>query len=140
MFIRSLISTYEKKDAIVVPSSALKKKENDYFAYVIHKEEAKAAAEPPAAKDKNKEKIKGLFGIFKGKQKEESKPEAKMPKEKPAEYGTIEVRKVSVGYMAEDLVEIAKGLSEDELVVSEVQEEFKDKARVEIAEVQEGTL
>lgn len=140
MFVRSLIATYEKKDALVVPSSALKKKENDYFAYVIHKEEAKVAAEPLAGKDKKKENARGLFGIFKGKQKEEPRPETKAQKEKPAEYGTIEVRKVSLGYMSEDLVEIGKGLSEDELVVTEIQEEFKDKARVEISEVQEGII
>lgn len=140
MFIRSLISTYEKKEALVVPSSALKKKENDYFAYVIHKEEPKPLTDI-AAKDKGKSKAKGLFGIFKGKAKEEPKPAAQTgPKEKPAEYGTIEVRKIGIGYMSEDLVEISKGLSEDELVVVEVQEEFKDKARVEIAEVQEGVI
>lgn len=140
MFVRSLIATYEKKDALVVPSSALKKKENDYFAYVIHKEEAKVAAEPLAGKDKKKENARGLFGIFKGKQREEPRPETKTPKEKQAEYGTIEVRKVGLGYMSEDLVEINKGLNEDELVVTEIQEEFKDKARVEISELQEGII
>jgi membrane fusion protein, multidrug efflux system len=140
MFIRSLIATYEKKDALVVPASALKKKENDYFVYVIHKEEPKPASEPAAGKDKKKEKAKGLFGIFKGKQKEEPKPDVNRPKEKPTEYGTIEIRKIGLGYMSEDLVEVNKGLNEDELVVVEVQEEFKDKARVEIAEVQEGIL
>lgn len=140
MFIRSLISTYEKKDALVVPSSALKKKENDYFAYVIHKEEAKAATEPLMAKDKKKEPPKGLFGIFKGKQKEEPRPEMKGPKDKAAEYGTVESRKIVIGYMSEDLVEISKGLNEDELVVTEIQEDFKDKAKVEITELQEGIL
>jgi len=140
MFIRSLIATYEKKDALVVPASALKKKENDYFAYVIHKEEPKASSELLAGKDKKKDKPKGLFGIFKGKEKEEPKAASNAPKEKPAEYGTIEVKKVGIGYMSEDLVEVDKGLNEGELVVTEVQEEFKDKARVEIAEVQEGVL
>lgn len=140
MFIRSLIATYEKKDALVVPASALKKKENDYFTYVIHKEEPKAAAEPIMGKDKKKERAKGLFGIFGGKQKEEPRPEMKLSREKPIEYGTIEIRKVSLGYTSEDLVEIEKGLSEDELVVTEIQEEFKDKAKVEISELQEGIL
>jgi membrane fusion protein (multidrug efflux system) len=140
MFVRCLISTYEKKDALVVPASSLKKKENDYFAYVIHKEELKPAAEPAVSKEKRKEKPKGLFGLFAGKQKEEPKAPAAMPKEKPAEYGTIEPRKITVGYMSEDLVEIEKGLAEEELVVAEIQEEFKDKAKVEISEVQEGIL
>ena len=139
MFVRSLIATYEKKDALVVPASALKKKENDYFTYVIHKEEAKPLAEL-SGKEKNRTSAKGLFGIFKGKEKEEPRPVTNAPKEKPAEYGTIEVKKVGIGYMSEDLVEISKGLSEGELVVTEVQEEFKDKARVEITEVQEGVL
>jgi hypothetical protein len=31
-------------------------------------------------------------------------------------------------------------LKEDELIVSEIQEDFKDKARVEISEVQEGLV
>ena len=38
----------------------------------------------------------------------------------------------------DSLVEIDEGLKEDEMVIVEVSEEFKDKARVEIAEVQEG--
>jgi membrane fusion protein (multidrug efflux system) len=140
LFVRCLISTYEKKDALVIPASALKKKENEYFTYVIHKEEPKPEAELLAGKGKQKEKARGLFGIFKGKQKEEPKPEAKAPKEKPIEYGTVEVRKIDLGYMSEDLVEVDKGLSEDELIITEVQEEFKDKAKVEISEVQEGVL
>lgn len=137
MFIRALIATYEKKDALVIPSSALKKKENEYFVYVIHKEEPKKTLMPE--KEKAKEKAAGILSIFKGRKKEEPKQEIK-PKEKAAEYGTIEPRKVKLGYMSEDLVEIAGGLSEDELIVIEVQEEFKDKARVEISEVQEGIL
>ena len=42
--------------------------------------------------------------------------------------------------MSEDLVEIESGFAEEDLIVSEVQEEFKDKARVEISEVQEGII
>ena len=141
MFVRALISTYEKKDTLVVPASSLKKKENEYLAYVIHKEEPKGMAEAVITKGKAKEKERGLFGIFGGKKKEEPKPQASTgPKEKAAEYGTIEIRKISPGYVTEDLVEVDKGVQEDELVVVEVQEEFKDKAKVEIAEVQEGIL
>ena len=141
MFVRSLIATYEKKDALVVPASSLKKKENEYLAYVIHKEEPKIMAEASLAKDRAKEKVKGLFGIFGGNKKEAPKPPTPAPsKEKTAEYGSIEIRKITPGYMSEDLVEVSKGLEEEELVVAEVQEEFKDKARVEIAEVQEGII
>lgn len=141
MFVRSLISTYEKKDALVVPASSLKKKENEYMVYVIHKEVPAEPAEAALTKDNKKEKAKGLFGIFGGKKKEEPKSEAPMGiKEKAAEYGTIEIKKIAPGYMSEDLVEVEKGVQEDELIVIEVQEEFKDKAKVEIAEVQEGIL
>jgi membrane fusion protein (multidrug efflux system) len=139
MFVRSLISTYEKKDALVVPASSLKKKENEYLAYVIHKEEPKGRAEAVLIKDKANEK--GLFGIFGGKKKEDPNPQAPTgAKDKAVEYGTIEIRKITPGYVTEDLVEVETGVKEDELVVVEVQEEFKDKAKVEIAEVQEGIL
>ena len=42
--------------------------------------------------------------------------------------------------MTQDLVEVKKGLEEGEVVMIEIQEEFKDKARVEITEVQEGLI
>jgi RND family efflux transporter MFP subunit len=132
MFIRALISTYEKMDAIVVPASGLKKKENDYFVYLIHKEEPKKEAV------EEKPKKKGLGDIWpfgKKKKKEAPKPEKK---EKETEFGTIEVRKITVGYMTQDLVEVQEGLQEDDVIVIEIQEEFKDKARVEITELQEG--
>ena len=61
-------------------------------------------------------------------------------KDKPLEYGTIEVRKLRLGYMTQDLVEVDEGLQEDELIVTEIQEELKDKTRVEIMEVQEGLI
>ncbi len=138
MFTRGSIATYEKKDALVIPASALKKKEPDYFIYVIHKEEAKKEA--PEVK-KELDKTKATLDIFKGKKTAE-KPSAEPPKpvakEKEAEYGSIEVRKIKLGYMTQDLVEIDDGLKEDELIVIEIQEEMKDKAKVEITEVQEG--
>lgn len=139
MFVRALISTYEKKDALVIPSSSLKKKENEYFVYVIHKEEPKKVLSPEKDKGKDKEKSAWIFGLFAGQKKEEPRPALK-PKEKAAEYGSVEPRKVKLGYMSEDLVEIESGFAEDDLIVSEVQEEFKDKARVEIIEVQEGII
>lgn len=136
MFTRALIATYEKKDVIVIPSSGLKKKENDYFVYVVRKEEPKKDI---SAETKTKEKPKNIFWPFGGdKKKEDAKPQA--PKEKEAEYGTVEIKKVKLGYMTQDLVEVDEGLKEDDLIIIEVQEEFKDKARVEISEVQEGLI
>lgn len=136
MFIRALISTYEKKDAVVIPVSGLKKKESDYFVYVVHKEEAKTALPEAKGKENPKRKKLDLGGLF-GKKKEEPKPEVK---EKEAEFGTVEIRKVKTGYMTQDLIEIEDGLKEDELIIIEIQEELKDKARVEIVEVQEGLI
>lgn len=149
MFVRGLIYTYEKKDVIVVPASALKKKEADYFAYVVHKEE------PKTEEGKGKDKAKKWWWPFgKGAEKNKEEPGkdtgkdapdaaaagAAAPKDKPVEYGTIEVRKLKLGYMTQDLVEVEEGLQEDELIVVEIQEELKDKTRVEIMEVQEGLI
>ena len=117
----------------MIPSSALKKKENDYFVYVVHKEEPKQLTMEAKPKDKG---IAWPFGV--AKKKEEPKPAA--AKEQEAEYGTVEVRNLKLGYMTQDLVEVDEGLKEDALIVVEVQEEFKDKARVEISEVQEGLI
>jgi membrane fusion protein (multidrug efflux system) len=132
MFSRALIATYEKKEALVIPSSGLKKKEADYFVYVIHKEEPKKELKEEKPKE---EKPRKLFGLFARKKKEEPKPAVK---DKEAEFGAIEARKVKLGYLTQDLVEIAEGLKEEETIVIEIQEEFKDKTRVEIMEVQEG--
>ncbi|OGW84656.1 MAG: hypothetical protein A2987_02685 [Omnitrophica bacterium RIFCSPLOWO2_01_FULL_45_10] len=136
MFVRSLIATYEKKEAIVVPSSSLKKKENEYFVYVVHKEELKKPV--VETKPEGKKAVKKGLKIF-GKKKEEPKVEEKV-REKEAELGLVEARKVKLGYMTQDLVEVEDGLKEDELIIIEVVEEFKDKAKVEIAEVQEGLI
>ena len=39
MFARSMISTYENENALIIPTSAFKKKDADYFVYVVHKDE-----------------------------------------------------------------------------------------------------
>lgn len=133
MFVRAQISTYEKKEAIVIPASGLKKKENDYFVYAVHKEEPKQEVV------EEKPKKKGLKSIwpFGMKKKEVQKPEKK---EKEAEFGVLEIRKITVGYMTQDLVEIEEGLKEDDIIIIEIQEEFKDKSKVEITETQEGLV
>ena len=136
MFVRALIFTYEKKDVVVIPSSALKKKENDYFVYLVNKEEPKQELLPGA---KSKEKQKKSIWPFAAKKAKKEEPKA-MAKEKEAEYGIVEIRKVKLGYMTQDLVEVDEGLKEDDLIIVEVQEEFKDKSKVEISEVQEGLI
>ena len=139
MFARALIATYEKKDVLVIPSSSLKKKENEYIAYLVTKEEPKEEAAPEKKPDAAKKQKKGFwpFGKKKDAPKAEAKPESK---EKPVEYGTVEIRKLKLGYMTQDLVEVEEGLVEDDMIIVEVQEEFKDKARVEVSEVQEGLI
>jgi membrane fusion protein (multidrug efflux system) len=134
MFTRALIATYEKKDVIVIPSSGLKKKENDYLVYLIHKEEPKQDIVKAKEKPKN-----SLWSWF-GKKKEKEAPKPQVSTEKAPEYGTIEIRKVKLGYMTQDLVEVEDGLKEDELIVIEIQEDFKDKTKVEVSEVQEGLI
>jgi len=139
MFARTLIATYEKKDVIVIPSSSLKKKENEYIAYVVTREEPKPEASEEKKPDALKKQKKGFWSF--GKKKEAVKTELKPePKEKPVEYGTVEIKKLKLGYMTQDLVEVEEGLAEDDMIIVEVQEEFKDKARVEISEVQEGLI
>lgn len=107
MFTRALISTYESDDALTIPTSAFKKKDADYFVYVVHKDEA---LEAPGEE--------GAEGAL--------------------ETGRVEIRKVGIGYLTQDVAEIAKGLGEGELIVVEAFQEFKDKDAVEISEVQES--
>lgn len=100
MFTRALISTYESDNALTIPTSSFKKKDADYFVYVVHKKES--------------------------------------AEENALETGHVEIRKVTIGYLTQDVAEIAKGLGEGELVVVEAFQEFKDKDIVEISEVQES--
>jgi len=132
LFVRALIYTYDKKDAIVIPTSAMKKKDADIFVYVVNKEEPKKEV----IEEKPKEKRRGFFGFTAGKKKEAPRKEPAV-KEKEAQFGTVEVRKIRMGHATPDLMEVDEGVKEEELVIVEVQEDFKDKARVEISEVQE---
>lgn len=109
MFTRAIVNTYEKKDALVIPSSAFKKQENKYFVYVIHPEEKK---EEETA------------------QEDQSKPAG-------VEMGAIEERGVEIAYLTHDVAEIASGLEEGEMIIRELHREYKDKDKVEITEVQE---
>ncbi|MCM8760665.1 MAG: efflux RND transporter periplasmic adaptor subunit [Candidatus Omnitrophica bacterium] len=84
MFLRALVYTYEKKDALVIPSSAMKKKETEYFVYVINKEEPKKKE----IKEKPETEQKKKFSLFGGKTKKDKAEEAKPEiKEKEAEFG-----------------------------------------------------
>ncbi|UCD55305.1 MAG: efflux RND transporter periplasmic adaptor subunit [Candidatus Omnitrophota bacterium] len=112
MFVRALISTYEKDNALIIPTSAFKKKDADYFVYVVHKEKPK---EKKAAE--------------KGGEQSEREP--------VLETGVVEIRKVEIAYLTQDVAEIAKGIKENELIIVEAFQEFKNKEKVEISEMQE---
>ncbi|MBD3426089.1 MAG: efflux RND transporter periplasmic adaptor subunit [Candidatus Omnitrophica bacterium] len=107
MFARAIINTYEKRDALIIPASAFKKKENKYFIYVVH---------PEAKEEKAEEEEDMLAG---------------------AEMGTVEEREIEIEYLTHDAAEVAKGVKEGELVIRELHQEYKDKDKVEITEIQE---
>lgn len=107
MFTRASISTYENKEALIIPTSSFKKKDADYFVYVVHKEELK----PTKPGEEEKEAI--------------------------LETGTVETKKVEIAYLTQDAAEIAKGITEGDLIIVEAFQEFKDEEKVEISEVQE---
>ncbi|MGB3057952.1 MAG: efflux RND transporter periplasmic adaptor subunit, partial [Candidatus Omnitrophota bacterium] len=103
MFARAIINTYEKRDALIIPAASFKKKGNQYFVYIVHRDtEAEEAAE-------------GEVG----------------------ETGSVEEREIEIGYLTYDMAEVDKGLKEGELIIRELHQEFKDKDKVEITEVQE---
>lgn len=136
MFGRVNVLVYEKEQALVIPSSSFKKKDNQYFVYLIHPEggaetggglpgegamfgEEPAAPEPAAPKKKDKKA-------------------ALMPEEPKGNFGTLEIRNIEVAYATPDAIEIKEGLEEGDLVAVDVEQDLQDRARVEITETQEG--
>lgn len=136
MFGRVNALVYEKEQALVIPSSSFKKKDNQYFVYLVHPEEAKSGLEgleqaapkpaPEILKKKQKKKKKG-----------EPEP-APLPEEPKASYGIVEVRNIDVSYATPDAIEIKEGLEEGDTVIVDAEQDLQDKAKVEITETQEG--
>ena len=122
MFSRGRITTYENKNALMIPISSYKKKEDTYFVYVINREEQKEEPVKDVKKGKKGKKPKSA---------EEIKPESKK------DMGVVEIRPIVVKYMTQDKVEVEKGLEEGELVAMDLAQDLQDKESVEIAEVQE---
>ncbi len=132
MFGRVNVLVYEKDQALVIPSSSFKKKEDQYFVYLVHPEEQKAepmSMEPPLEK--------GILSKKAKKRKGAATPEP-MPEESRVNYGTIEIRMIEVQYATPDAIEVKEGLEEGDLVVVDVEQDLQDKAKVEITETQEG--
>lgn len=103
MFARAIISTYEKKDALIIPASAFKKKENNYFVFVVHPEE-KAEGEKAADGEES--------GIIE-------------EREIKIEYLTHDVAEISEGLKEGELIvrELHQEYkSDDKVTVTEIQE------------------
>ena len=88
MFGRVSALVYEKEDALVIPSAAFKKKEDQYTVYVVHaeeafEEEAPDAEQPPMAE-----------------------PKASFEETSKATLGTVEVRNIEVAYATPDSIEV----------------------------------
>lgn len=112
MFGRVSLLIYEKQNALIIPSSAFRKKDAEYLVYVIHPE-----------KSEGSDKLSGAEFA-------ESADEIV--------YGTIEVRPIQVAYTTPDAIELKAGLEEGEIIVADLHQEFEEKARVEITEIQEN--
>jgi membrane fusion protein (multidrug efflux system) len=107
MFVRAIINTYEKKDALIIPASSYKKKENKFFVYVVHPEE-----------------------------KEEAEQDSEMA-EGVGQIGIVEEREIRMEYSTHDVAEVGSGLEVGELVIRELHQDYKDQDKVEITEIQE---
>lgn len=134
MFGRVGVQIYQKEHTLVIPSSAFRKKDKEYFVYVIHPDEPEEPAEGDASED-----AKGTKG---SKSKSEADEGAAAAMAKPADVivGTIEIRPIQVAYATPDAVEIKAGLEDEEIIVADIQQEMEEKARVEVTEIQEHTF
>jgi len=151
MFARAILNTYEKKEALIIPASSFKKKENQYFVYVVHPDEEQrsegeaedrveksAKSQKPAipAKPSRKDAKEEDAGQPQG--AGEESPEGDGGEEGKVMTGVVEEREIGIEYLTHDMAEISKGLKEGELIIRELHQEYKDKDKVEITEVQES--
>ncbi len=135
MFGRVNVLVYEKEQALVIPSSSFKKKEDQYFTYLVHIEEQK----PEDLLEKERQKALAEKKLKKKSKRGKNEPSAQeLPKEPETVYGTVEVRPIEIQYATPDAIEVKEGLEEGDLVIVDVEQELQDKARVEITETQEG--
>ncbi len=135
MFGRVNVLVYEKEEALVIPSAAFKKKEDKYLVYIVHidttppkKEPAPEAPKPTAGKQPKKGK-KAAAPVV---------PAAPEPEELKAVYGTLEERPIEIAYATPDAIEVKEGIEDGDTIVVDLEQELKDKAKVEITETQEG--
>ncbi len=110
MFGRVSVLVYEKEDAIVIPSSSFKKKEDQYLVFIVHPDENKAVEAESAESAESTGPI----------------------------MGTVEIRPIEIAYPTPDAIEVREGVEEGDLVIVDVEQDIQDKAKVEITETQEG--
>lgn len=145
MFGRVNVLVYEKEQALVIPSSSFKKKEDQYLVYLVHPEEAPTESDEvapekgavPAPKEK-KRAFSMLFGKKPTKNEESTAAPVAAAEEEKVVMGTIEIRPIEISYATPDAVEIKEGLEEGDLVTMDLEQDLQDKAKVEITETQEG--
>lgn len=127
MFGRVNVLVYEKEDAIVIPSSSFKKKEDKYLVYIVHTEDE--ADEQAAGMDE--------AALTQGMPDGQAQP-APISTEEQAIIGTVEIRPIEIAYATPDAIEVREGLEEGDTVIVDVEQDLPDKAKVEITETQEG--
>lgn len=159
MFGRVGVLIYEKDQTLVIPSPAFRKKEDEYFAYVIHLDNegegagagaaggAEAAASPGALSEEGDAGVGAPEGSgdpksavqppAAGKEGASGGAEATPQAEETVSQGTIEIRPIQIAYATPDAVEIKAGLEEGELIVADLQQDLEEKSKVEVTEVQE---
>ncbi len=139
MFGRVSVLVYEKEDALVIPSSSFKKKEDKYLAYVVHSVDEADAGVPSAEELAASENT-----LSEGDQAPVAPPvkekasALQAPEDNKTTIGTVEVRPIEIAYATPDAVEIKEGLEEGDTIIVDVEQELEDKAKVEITETQEG--
>jgi multidrug efflux pump subunit AcrA (membrane-fusion protein) len=100
---------------------ALRKKDDQYFVYLVHPEDNPSAGVEAAAENGDKpETVTATNG------------------EPQSAYGIVEIRPIEITYATPDAIEIKEGLEEGDLVIVDVQQDLEERARVEITETQEG--
>ncbi|MDD4203433.1 MAG: efflux RND transporter periplasmic adaptor subunit [Candidatus Omnitrophica bacterium] len=127
MFARGLITTYEKNNALIIPASSLKKQEEGYVVYIVHRDEM------PEEIAEDAEEVET---VEEGEEDKEEETEI-IVEDEPRDMGTVEVRPIKVGYMTQDKIEVEEGIEEGDVVVMEIYQDLADKDRVEIVEEQE---
>jgi len=118
---------------------ALENKEGDlkpgmFARAIINTYEKKDALIIPASAFKKQEN-KYIVYVVHPESEEGVAPESEESVEN--EMGVVEVREIQIEYLTHDVAEIGEGLKEGELIIRELHQEYKDKDKVEITEIQE---